>query len=333
MKPPKRILLVRPSALGDVCRTVPLAASLKRHWPEAEIDWVVNAPFADAVRGHPAVRRTIRFDRKSIGRSLARGNPTPLRRFIAKLRSRQYDIAIDAQGLARSAAVTRLSGAPIRVGHADARELGWTVLTHRVTSPADAHTVDRMLDLLGPLGVPPRDDMTLSPPADSRYDAAIDPNAIVLAPTSIWPGKQWPIARFHELAARLHAKDVGPFVVVGGPGERDQCEPLLSDGSLPVVDFVGKTSVGQLMDIIRRCRLVVANDSAALHMAVGFDKPVVALFGPTDTRRVGPYRRSDDVLQHTSETSTATHKDESAGRAMMERISVDEVEAAVLDRL
>ncbi|MEL6497798.1 MAG: glycosyltransferase family 9 protein [Planctomycetota bacterium] len=333
MKPPQRILLVRPSALGDVCRTVPVVASLKKRWPHVQTDWVVNSSFVDAVRAHPAVHRTIPFDRKAIGRSLARGNAAPLRRFVADLRRRRYDIAIDAQGLARSAAITRLSGAPIRVGHRDARELGWTLLTHPVTCPAGTHTVDRMLSLLGPLGVPALTDMSLRTPPESKRSLTVPADALVLSPTSIWPGKQWPIERFHELASRLAKRGIGPFVVVGGHGERDQCEPLLGDASLPVLDCVGKTSVSELMAIVEASRLVVANDSAVLHMAVGFARPVVGLFGPTDTRRVGPYCRDADVIQHGECAGTSLHKDEAAGRSLMQRITVDEVEAAVLERL
>ncbi len=333
MRPPKRILIVRPSALGDVCRSVPLAASLKRHWPDATIDWVVNTAFADAVRAHPAVNEAIGFDRKAIGGSLSRGDPRPLLRLTSRLRSRRYDIAIDAQGLARSAAFAIVSTAPIRVGHSDARELGWAALTHRVPRGEARHTVDRMLSLLGPLGVPAHTDMTLRTPAGCEADGSVGLRPIVLAPTSIWPGKQWPIERFRDLAHRLHARGLGPFVVVGGPGEREQCLPLLSDESLPTIDRVGKTTVGALMGIIERAALVVANDSAALHIAVGFSKPVVALFGPTDTSLVGPYRREADVLQHADPETPVSHKDAAAGRALMERITVDEVERAVLDRL
>lgn len=333
MNPPRRILLVRPSALGDVCRSVPVAASLKRHWPGAQIDWIVNAPFVDAVRAHPAVHRTIPFDRKRIGRSLKRANIGPLRRFIAELRERHYDIAIDAQGLARSAAFVRFSGAPIRVGHRDAREFGWAALTHRVANAPDQHTVDRMLSLLGPLGVPIAADMQLHTPPECADSVDLPDAPIVLAPTSLWPGKKWPIERFCELVSRLHDRGVGPFVIVGGPGERDQCARLVEGTEVPIIDKVGTTSVGELMAIIERSRLVVANDSAALHMAVGFAKPIVALFGPTDTGRVGPYSRDTDVLQHRDVPADVSHKDEAAGRALMERISVDEVEQAVLDRL
>jgi ADP-heptose:LPS heptosyltransferase len=100
-----------------------------------------------------------------------------------------------------------------------------------------------------------------------------------------------------------------------------------------VIDRVGRTSVGELMALIERAALVVANDSAALHMAVGMQRPIVALFGPTRTERVGPYGREADVLQHVTVYDRRDHKDDRAGRELMERIAVDEVEEAVLSRL
>lgn len=336
MNLPRRILLIRPSALGDVCRTVPLVASLHAAWPDARIDWMVNAPFTEAVKAHPAVAGVIPFDRRALGRSLKRANPAPLAKFIVRLRGGSYDIVIDAQGLARSAAFAWLTRAPIRVGHDDAREHGTIPLTHRVHANGTFHTVDRMLTLLRPLGVPIRHDMTLTAPprcvesADRLIEA--DEPPIVLAPTSIWPGKSWPIERFVAIADRLLESGLGPIAVVGSPNEREQCAPLLEASRPGVIDLVGKTSVGELMAVIQRSRLVVANDSAALHIAVGFDRPIVALFGPTDTARVGPYRRDRDVIQHAGD-EPVSHKDREAGRRLMERITVDEVEAAVRQRL
>ncbi|MEO1585185.1 MAG: glycosyltransferase family 9 protein [Planctomycetota bacterium] len=329
MKAPTRILLIRPSALGDVCRSVPLVASLRAQWPDTPIDWLVNAPFLDAVRAHPAVDRAVPFDRSRVGRS-----PRALKQLGAALAEAGYSIVIDAQGLARSAALAALTRAPIRVGHADARELGWLALTHPVAQGASQHTVDRMLGLLAPLGVPPLIDMRLYAPPECQEaveaDTDLSGSPIVLAPTSIWPGKQWPIDRFTQLAHRLADEGIGPVVVVGTDAEKAECQQLLQG---PVSDRMGRTSVGGLMALIERAACVVANDSAALHMAVGFDRPAVGLFGPTDVSRVGPYRRDADVIQASTPAEGVSHKDERAGRAMMEQISVDLVFKAVLARV
>ena len=130
----QRILLIRPSALGDVARTAPVAASLRRGFPDAEIHWLVRKGFEDAVRWHPAVDRVITFPRKELGRALRRGRMGELLRFARELRQPGYDIAIDAQGLLRSALITRLTGAPVRVGPSDAREGARLFYTLRVRS-------------------------------------------------------------------------------------------------------------------------------------------------------------------------------------------------------
>jgi ADP-heptose:LPS heptosyltransferase len=100
-----------------------------------------------------------------------------------------------------------------------------------------------------------------------------------------------------------------------------------------VTDLVGKTSIAQLMHTIEHAALLVANDSAALHMAVGFDRPAVALFGPTRTDLVGPYGRGEDVIQHAPALTKNMHKDEGFGAALMQQITVEEVYAACEQRL
>lgn len=324
---PRSILIIRPSALGDVCRSVPIAAALKAKWPDASISWLVNAPYADAVSSHPAVDEVIPFDRKGMGATSKKLNPFPALRFMHELRNRRFDITIDAQGLLRSGLFAFATGAPLRVGYADARELGWLGLNRRVNVPSQTHTVDKMLALLAPLDVTcdiPDMRLYATPDASNKIksDTQFEAPYIALAPTSLWPGKRWPIERFVELAKRINSLGHST-VVIGAPGEQSQCTPLLELQG--VIDRVGKTTVGEMMAIVERARFVVANDSAALHMAVGFNTPAVALFGPTDTSLVGPYQRSSDVIQHRMPADILDHKNEESGLEMMNRITVDEV--------
>lgn len=331
---PHRILLIRPSALGDVCRTVPVLASLKRRWPEAEIDWLVQDSFAPAITAHPDLSAAVPFPRGEFGRGWWRrpGAVRQATRWGRSLRARDYDMVFDCQGLARSGLFAWSTRAPARIGFADARELGWVGLTRRRQVPTGMHTVDRMLGLLRAEGIPIVHDMRLYTSASDRD--SIHPRLrtasgfAVVAPTSRWPGKRWPAERFAVLIERLLADGaVGAVAVVGSASERDQCGPIseLSARDARVVDLIGRTSVGGLMAVVEASSLVVANDSAALHMGVGFDKPIVALFGPTRVDRVGPYRRDADVIQHLRDGDRFDHKVERNGVAMMVRISVDEV--------
>ncbi len=332
---PSRILIIRPSALGDVCRTVPVLAALRRAYPTARIDWLVQDTFADAIRSHPALTSAVLFPRREFGDLARRGRLLPILRWLSNLRRTRYDVVLDCQGLARSGLFSRWTGAPIRLGYTNAQELAWLGYTKRVYASRILHAVDRMMMLAEAAGASPVRDMRLySAPADRGWLAA-DPRLAarpfaVLAPTSRWPAKRWPADRFADLARRLLDQRPGGIervAIVGSAGERDQCAPLLDFGSRDerVVDLLGSTSVGQLMALIEAAALVVANDSAPLHMAVGFGRPLVALFGPTRKDRVGPYAREQDVVQQVLPHEAPDHKNESLGRTLMERITVDKV--------
>lgn len=396
-KPPnssvQRICLVRPSALGDVCRTVPVAVSLRRAFPGARIEWIVQDTFVDAVRAHPAIDGVIAFPRNYFGR-VGRGI-APTRDFLAwcrDLRRRRFDLVYDCQGLARSAFIAWLTGAPRRVGFADAREGGFIAYTDRHRIPADLHTVDRMLQLVALDGVEPATDMRLYTPEESvrwwqaeraavagertariaaahagengrmrtavgAADSAAEdgimrpatPGAIppgsgsgsaassdaseaavraafgryaVFAPTSRWRSKRWPAASFAALVKPILDRGFDRLVIVGARGEEDQVGPLLAcaDGQR-AISMLGRTTVGGMMAIVEQADLVLANDSAALHMAVGFDRPYVAFFGPTDIRRVGPYGGALWTLQETRPGERLHHKSDALGSSIMERIS------------
>ena len=323
--------MIRPSALGDVCRTVPVLVSLRSRWPDAEIDWLVQAEFAPAIMHHPDLTRVIPFQRKEMGSALSRGRFSILGAFVAQLKRAQYDIVFDLQGLARSGFFARATGAPRRIGFANARELGWIGLTDRVPVSAEMHTVERMLALLPAAGVAPIRNMRLYTGEEERLQVLADPDLpsggyVMLAPGSRWPGKCWPDDRFAKVALRVldHGYKV---LLVGSRSEREQASKLLdlADRDKRVVDRMGATSIGQLMAMIHFSRAVIANDSAALHMAVGFDKPLIALYGPTRVDLVGPYKRDSDVLQHAEPGDTFDHKQAVTGRRMMERIHADEV--------
>lgn len=335
---PDRILIIRPSALGDVCRSVPVLVSLRHAYPHAAIDWVVQDAFVDAVRSHPDLHRVIAFPRRSLGKQAKRGRIGPTLRWLSTLRQREYDLVVDCQGLLRSGIMSRATKGSRRIADRNAREFGWLGANERYRIPADLHTVDRMLSLIEQAGIEPVRDMTLHAPHEDRERVASDPELAgrrfaVIAPTSRWASKRWPIDRFaqiaHELTTHLDA-----VVIVGSPSEREQCRDLIAmaEHNDAIIDRVGSTSIGSLMAIIEACQIIIANDSAALHMAVGFDRPIVALYGPTRVDRVGPYGRESDVIQHIRPKDHFAHKDD-AQVAMMERIEVAEVLDAIEQRL
>ncbi|MEX2217333.1 MAG: glycosyltransferase family 9 protein [Phycisphaerales bacterium] len=361
MPDPSKILIIRPSALGDVCRSVPVLASLRRAYPEARIDWLVQDTFVDAVWYHPGLTNVVPFPRNGLAADLRRGRIDRVLGWMNRtLRGPGYDLVLDCQGLGRSGLFARWTGARVRIGYArpEGRELSWLGVNRRVRvppsdGPSPLHAVDRMLELVRAAGVEPVRDMRLytGPKERAFVQKRLDGRRYaVIAPTSRWPGKRWPADRFAAVAeALLERGTVEAVAVVGGKNERDQCGPLLELASRGgeatqhaalstqhrILDLVGATSVGELMAVVKSAAVVIANDSAALHMAVGFDRPSVGLFGPTRVELVGPYTghapppsARTAVIQHLREGDRMDHKDERGGREMMERIGAEKVIAA-----
>lgn len=331
--------MLRPSALGDVCRTVPVLASLRRRFPDAVIDWLVQNSYSDAVRCHPALDSVVLFDRASL-RGLWRPRAwMALAGWLASLGRAGYDLVFDLQGLGRSGLFSLCTGAPRRVGFRDAREFGWLGANVHVERGERPHTVDQMLRLVESQGVPAIADLRLSPPPESteswsalRRDLGADGRYAVLAPTSRWRCKQWPAERWAEFAARvLDSCRLERAIVIGAPGEQSQT--TWSRAVPRCVDLCGRMRIGESMAAIADAALVVANDSAPLHMAVGLGTPYVGLFGPTDPVRVGPYRGARWVVSSPLEAGEERRRYRARGDddTLMRRIGVDEVLARAVE--
>lgn len=296
---PRRILIIKPSAIGDVVHTLPILNLLRRRWPDAAVDWVVTPVCAGLLDGHPQLDDVLIFDRKRLGRwwrSLAAWRA--LRTFTGELRSRRYDLALDLQGLFRSGWLAWKTRSPVRVGFANAREGAPLFYTHRLqTGTPEQHAIERYLKLAAFIGCPtePVEYVFPTDDADRQTVAALlgspDPYA-VLVPGTNWPTKRWPIEHFDRLAARL-ADDHGlRIVVAGSPAERE-----LGNRITGGLNLCGKTNLRQLVALLGGASLVVCNDSGPMHIAAALDKPMIALFGPTNPIRTGPHRRDDAVLR------------------------------------
>lgn len=332
----RRILLLRPSALGDVCRTVPVLASLKRAIPEAHLGWVVQEGFQDAVRSHPDLDEIVLFPRKALARWAT--NPAVLMKsltWMRSLRQGDWDVVIDCQGLGRSGLMAWASGAAIRIGDRHAREFGWLGYNHRVAIRRDQHSVDKMLKLLEAIDVPPIKDMRLYPPVESiqgwaslKANLGIECPYAVLATTTRWPSKAWPDDHWLSLLERLKDSSVDRFVLVGSPAERAKVRLLaarMSESSTAIIhDVSGRTSVGELMACIQESSVTISNDTAALHMAAGLGGRCVGLFGPTDPAIVGPYGLRSQVA-YASPGRSVNYRDSHLGDSLMRPVQVDEV--------
>ena len=340
------ILVVRPSALGDVFRTTPALVTLRKKAPEARIDCIVPEGFEDALRYHPALNEVIGFARRDFRHAWR--NPELMKRlrvWVRSIRERAYDWVFDLQGLARSGLITRLTAAPNRVGFANAREFAWLGYNRRHYVDASLHHVDRLLGLLQAESCTPREDARIYVGGKDRQwcDALLrsqgwaNQSFICLGPTSEWLSKCWPIDRFADIGQRLIDADIAGtrLVILHAPYQRDYIRPLLE--TLPSGAVIAPTTtVGQLMALIERSALVVCNDSAVAHAAVGFNRPMVCLYGPTDPALVGPYKRHDSVVRPpTSEGlgKLGYYRHLGSDQSLIAKISVDEVWEKILQQL
>jgi lipopolysaccharide heptosyltransferase I len=302
--PPASILIIKPSAIGDVVHGLPILSLLRRKWPEAKISWLVTPACAGILDRHPMLHEVIHFDRRAYAKAWRNWRTfKSLRAFARGLRDRRFDLAIDLQGLLRSGWLARATRAPVRVGLSDAREGARIFYTHRVPTALGApggerHAIERYLcvtEALGcgrePVEFPfPTDD------ADRAHVAALLPPSpyAVLMPGTNWETKRWPVERFAALVAPLRERFGLESIVAGGPADADLAAPIECAGAL---NLAGKTTLRQLVALLERAAVVVANDSGPMHIAAALGRPLVAPFGPTSPVRTGPYRRMDSVIR------------------------------------
>ena len=285
---PDRLMVVRLGAIGDVVNALVFAGLVKRAQPHVEIGWVVHDLVRPLVEGHPHVDRVHVWKR---GSGLG-----GFRVLVRELRACRYELAVDLQRILKSALVARASGAPRVLGYdrARAKECSWLLATERIASgPPHEHMVDqyrafaRVLGCDGPVEHVLPSDASAAAWADEQV-AALGAAPIVVNAGASKPQNRWPSERFAAMIAALARDAHAPLVVIGGPGDRELAAPLVAAAS-GVHDLVGRTSLRQLAALLARSRLLVTGDTGPMHLAVAVGTPTLALFGPADPRRTGPY--------------------------------------------
>ncbi len=277
-----RVLIIKPSSLGDIIHALQVAQSLRTQMGEVEIDWVAAKAFAPLVRACPVVDRVFEFDRH--------GSMGAFTRLIREIRQERYDWALDMQGLARSALLLAAARAKYKAGRADGREGARLLARRKPALPPEgtySHAVDILLQFLPLLGLKPE----LSPlPLEFLHtERAILPaevvrrGPIVMFPDSRVQKKEWP--GFYDLTVRLLKELPNPIVWAGSRGP----EPELAWPENKFINLLGRTTLAELPGLIGSARLTICNDSGPMHLAAALHRPVLALFGPTDHGRFGPY--------------------------------------------
>jgi lipopolysaccharide heptosyltransferase I len=328
---------VRLSSIGDVVHTLPALAALSRAGWEA--GWVVEPPSRALLEHNPLVSQLVVVpSRRAYGRAQA----LSALRALGSLRARRYDAALDFQGLWKSALWARLAGARRSLGfeRASRREAGSELLLRETAAaPGDGHVIDKNLALLRPLGIEAVGLREFPLPLVAETVARVDEGLrglrgdalVVLNPGGGWASKLWPAERFGALARALAGLGLQPLVS-WGPGEEALAERVVAaSGGAATRSF--PTTLLDYIEIARRARLVVAADTGPLHLACAVGTPVVALFGPTDPARNGPFAPEDVVVRRTPACAPCYSRGCLRHAGVMDEIPVAEVRAAIERRL
>ncbi len=309
-----RVLIVKLSSLGDVIHTLPALTALRRHWPDAHLTWLVEPAAAEILHEHPALNRVLVLPRRTWADLLRRGRLFRAARqalqFLRELRAVPYDLALDFQGLAKSAVWVAAARASIKLGPGPGRrrnELAWLAYDRRAPLPAPAaHAVERNLALLDTLGVPRgplRYDLPVAPAAEraaaellAGAGLAADTAFVAACPQTRWPTKNWTAAGFAAVADALAGRGL-PVVFTGASADRAALDEIAAAMRTPMRRLDGLTPLPVLAAVFRRARVVLATDTGPLHLAVAVGTPVVALFGPTDPGYTGPFGAGHVVLR------------------------------------
>lgn len=296
----RRLLLVKPSSLGDVIHALPTARALRRRFPEAWIAWLVEEESADVVHGSPGVDEVILSGRRRWVRALQTGRGVPgafreFRQLRRALRGARYDVVVDLQGLMKSAIFVAATGARMRIGLSTAEVASRAISSHVVEVSPAAHAVERYLRVAAALGVAdgPRDFPIQIPPEAEREEERLLGGAaspvVVLHPVARWPTKHWTPEAFAAVGDTLADAMGASVVITGGGTDVGAGEAVRSRMRRPALNLAGHTPLKVLAALLRRAAVMVTVDSGPMHLAAALGTPLVALFGPTDPSRTGPY--------------------------------------------
>jgi lipopolysaccharide heptosyltransferase I len=307
----QRILIIKLSAIGDIIHTLPAVASLRRAYPTAWLAWMVERAGASLLRGNPDLDELITIDTRAWRANWWLG----LRHawYVTRhLRRANFDLCIDFQGLFKSALFGYLSGAPRRLGLPPAlcRESLSALFTnvHGPMVDANRHIVDQLVDLLRPLGVANTERRFTIPrtETDEHFAERVwrelglrsDVPVVVLHPGAAWDTKRWAAANFARLNDVLIRRFQVRTLLTWGPGEESLIQRV-AQAAVYTPAIAPATTLLQLAALLARCRVFIGGDTGPLHLAAAVDTPTVALFGPSNPRRNGPYGHGHQVLHRT----------------------------------
>lgn len=343
LKGNEKILIIKPSAIGDILHSLPFIDRLKTAYPSLSISWVVNREYCDLLKDNPLIDQLFIFERKKWGkkRNLLKTLPEFMK-FINEIKLNRFDIAIDLQGLFRSGLIAYLSDIKDRIGLSSSRELSRLFYNHLVNvNDKRRHAVDRYLRVSSYLGIngihtkKVRFPMYWSKDAESNVDRFFTRNKlahsdlkIAINPVSRWQSKCWIPDKYAQLADTLIESMGANIIFVGAKSDLGCIKKIIGLMKNTPVLAAGETSLQDLAVLLQRMDLMITNDSGPMHMAVAVGVPVVAIFGPTDPELTGPYGDNNIIIKKSVKCKTCFKKNCKL-QECMNLITVEDVSQAV----
>jgi heptosyltransferase-1 len=286
-----KMLVIKPSSLGDVIHALPFLKSVKDTFPDATVDWVISSGLNELVEGNPLINR-VHIINKDSWKSPGNIFKTlyeilSLRR---ALRAEHYDLVVDLQGLLRSGIIAGLASAPKIIGFNDAREGSRFFYDVKIPAAGISHAVDRCLEAARMIGADVKKvefPIFVNSDIDTRAKQLIGNNDryIIIAPSARWPSKRWPADNFASLISRLDIQSI----IIGSRDDIELADRIKSSATGNAINLCGRTNLKELIALIAGSLAMVSNDSGPVHIAAALNVPCVALFGPTDPEKTGPY--------------------------------------------
>lgn len=300
MSTPGKILVIKPSSLGDVAHVFPALEILHRSFPDSELDFVIHPAFADLLDLSPfPVRKKILFDRKKLS-GISTFLPE-LCRLIKEIRAEQYTMAVDFQGLFRSSFMTWISQSCLTAGFSSPREkIASIFYSRKISVDMNKHAVERYVELANKLcgtdfGVPAIKLPELKLPAS--LENLLPEKFVVLVPGARWPSKVFPAEFFARTIKSVQRLMPEVTAVITGSASDRELAAAIRETVPDAVDLTGKTSLVQLAAVMKRAEAVLTNDSGPMHIAALTGSRIFALFGPTSPELTGPYGDGNHILR------------------------------------
>lgn len=300
----KKILIIKPSSLGDVIHALPFLKTIKDSFPDAHIEWVISKSCEGILTENPLIDELIVFDKdswknlKNISKTLREINT-----LIKTLSAKKFDMVIDLQGLLRSGLITFFARAPLKIGFKDSREGSSIFYNKKVPTEKGLHAVDKCTEIAnviiqdtgykiqntGKIEFPLYIDETAKEVVRNLLGGLREKEYIVIVPSARWQTKRWPSEYFGLLISKIHI----PCVITGSKADIKIAQDVMNISKGKGINLCNKTNLQELITLIAGAKAIVSNDSGPMHIGAALGIPLITLFGPTDPCRTGPYGWSE----------------------------------------